>query len=125
MESIRPANARGRVFAKVPRIKTVYKDLERAGIDKQDEDGRWVDLHALRTTLGTGLARSDVSVAEATRLMRHSDYRITLKHYTRPTLRDDAAAINRLPDVMQGGAQASAERSFRCNRARARCDECR
>jgi len=101
LRSIRPAIPKGRVFGLIPRIRTVYKDIARAGITNPDEEGLWVDLHALRTTLGTGLARSDISVAEVTRLMRHSDYRTTLKHYTRPTLRDDAAAINRLPDVLQ------------------------
>lgn len=119
LRAIRPANGRGRVFATIPRIKTVYADLKRAGIDKQDADGRWVDLHALRTTLGTVLARSEVSPAEAQRLMRHGDYRTTLKHYTRLTLRDDSAAIDRLPDVLRAeGAQRMAQRT-ECDLAQA------
>jgi hypothetical protein len=63
-------------------------------------EGRVIDLHALRTTLGTQLARAGVTPQVAQRIMRHSDYRTTLKHYTVLGLTDTAAALDRLPGIM-------------------------
>ena len=64
-----------------------------------DAEGRVVDLHVVRTTLGTKLARSGVAPPVAMRLLRHSDYRTTLKHYTALLLADTAAVVNGLPSV--------------------------
>ena len=64
-----------------------------------------MDLHALRTTLGTRLARQGVTPQVGQRLMRHADYRTTLKHYTVLGLVDTAQAINALPPI--GNADAS------------------
>ena len=68
-------------------------------ITTEDEDGRVIDLHAMRTTLGTNLAREGVAPQLAQRIMRHSDYRTTLKHYTVLGLNDLNGAIQRLGDV--------------------------
>lgn len=65
----------------------------------EDAEGRVIDLHALRTTLGTQLARAGVVPQVAQRIMRHGDYRTTLKHYTVLGLVDTAAAMDRLPGV--------------------------
>ena len=65
----------------------------------EDDEGRVIDLHALRTTLGTQLARAGVTPQVAQRIMRHSDYRTTLKHYTVLGLVDTSAAMDRLPGV--------------------------
>ncbi len=65
----------------------------------EDDEGRGIDLHAMRTTLGTQLARAGVTPQVAQRIMRHSDYRTTLKHYTVLGLVDTSAAMNRLPGV--------------------------
>jgi len=65
----------------------------------EDADGRVIDLHALRTTLGTQLARAGVAPQIAQRIMRHSDYKTTLRHYTILGLTDTAAAMDRLPGV--------------------------
>ena len=83
------------VFPTVVTDVTRRKDFERAGI-KADDQGRVADLHALRTTLGTMLARQGVAPQVAQRLMRHSDYRTTLSHYTNLGLKDTAAAVNGL-----------------------------
>jgi hypothetical protein len=40
--------------------------------------------------------------------MRHSDYRLTLKRYTRLTLDDDAGAIAMLPQLSSGERASSA-----------------
>ena len=50
----------------------------------------------MRILLGTNLARYGVRPQLAQRLMCHSDYRITLKHYTVLGLTDTAAAIHEL-----------------------------
>ena len=64
-----------------------------------DDEGRVIDLHALRTTLGTQLARAGVAPQIAQRIMRHSDYRTTLRHYTVLGLQDTAQAVARLPGI--------------------------
>ncbi len=87
------------VFRTMPTIRTIYSDLERAGIPKQDASGRWADLHALRATLGTNLARQGVAPQIAQRIMRHSDYKTTLRHYTALTVQDAAVAIAKVPGV--------------------------
>jgi len=63
----------------------------------RDEEGREIDLHALRVTLGTALARAGVAPQVAQKIMRHADYRTTLQHYTVLGLRDTAKAIEELP----------------------------
>ncbi len=66
----------------VPRVPTFKKDLEKAGIPFEDEHGRRVDLHSLRTTFGTMLAVNGVSPRASMELMRHSDLKLTMKVYT-------------------------------------------
>ncbi len=70
-------------------------------LSKFDEQGRVVDLHALRTTLGTNLARAGVSPQLAQRIMRHSDYNTTMGHYTVLGLSDTVQAIAELPGIGQ------------------------
>ena len=85
----------GLVFATAVTDLTRRKDFERADI-RPDANGRVADLHALRTTLGTMLAREGVAPQIAQKIMRHADYRTTLKHYTSLGLSDTAAALGRL-----------------------------
>ena len=63
----------------------------------EDESGRRVDLHALRATLGTRLARQGVAPAITQRVMRHADNRTTQKRYQDISLTDTASAIADLP----------------------------
>ncbi len=65
----------------------------------EDAEGRVIDLHAMRTTLGTNLARAGIAPQIAQRIMRHSDYRTTLRHYTVLGLTDTAQAIEQLPSI--------------------------
>jgi len=74
----------------------------------EDAEGRVVDLHAMRTTLGTNLAKAGVAPQLAQRIMRHGDYRTTLKHYTVLGLVDTAKAINTLPSIETPQADALA-----------------
>jgi len=64
-----------------------------------DDEGREIDLHAMRTTLRTNLARHGVTPQVTQRIMRHADYRTTMRHYTVLGLTDTAAAIGRLPEI--------------------------
>ena len=116
-----------KVFSTIPTDLTVRKDLLRAGLARkepvldedgkpvyvnkgrhrrpkmrittEDAEGRVVDLHALRTMLATSMARRGVDVQVAQRILRHSSYKTTEKHYVHLTVRDTAAAIAKLPRV--------------------------
>lgn len=92
------ALAQAKVFPHAVTNRTVAADFERAGI-APDAEGRIADLHALRTTLGTNLARRGVTPQVAQKIMRHADYRTTLACYTVLGLADTAAAVARLPGV--------------------------
>ncbi len=80
-------------------IRWFHADCRRAGIAHRDGRQRQVDLHALRTTFGTMLARSGVSMRTAQQLMRHSDIRLTANDYVDPVLLDLQGAVEaiRLP----------------------------
>ena len=116
-ETARPAD---KVFATMPTIRTFYLDLERARakwieeapddaerqrrqqsdmLSRVDHQGRVVDLHAMRTTLGTMLAQQGVAPQLAQKIMRHADYKTTLNHYTVLGLHDTARAIESLPRI--------------------------
>lgn len=108
LKRVRPAGAKpsDRVFPKEVTNVTRKRDFERAGIELVDERGRVADLHGLRATLGTRLARAGVAPQVAQRLMRHADYRTTLQHYTMLSLADTVAAMTRLPGGGDGRGSA-------------------
>ena len=114
LRSIQPTDAKptGRVFPTLPTIRTVYQDFARAGIEQRDEQGRVVDLHALRTTLATELARRGVAPQLAQQLLRHKDARTTLTRYTVLGWKDAASAVEKIPALgagvlgQEGGASA-------------------
>ena len=90
----------------VPRnlIKSFNLDLAAAGIDKKDERGRTVDLHALRHTFGTHLSKNGVPPRTAQAALRHSSLHLTMNVYTAPTLVDVARAPKALPSLRMDGA---------------------
>ena len=98
---IRPATAypTAKVFPTAVTDVTRRKDFRRAGIPLEDAEGRVARRHALRTTLGTRLARHGAKPQVARQIMRHSDYRTTLRHYTVLGLTDTAKAIEQLPAI--------------------------
>lgn len=73
------------------------RDLAAAGIDKHDDRGRSLDIHALRHTFGTHLSKAGVLPRVAQAAMRHSSLHLTMNIYTDPTLLDVAGAVNPLP----------------------------
>lgn len=68
-------------------------------IDKRDDRGRTLDVHALRHTFGTHLSRGGVAPRTAQQAMRHSTLELTMNTYTDPRLLDVAAALNVLPSL--------------------------
>ena len=99
-----------RVWSSVPHHTTVRRDFERAGIPKQTNQGH-VDLHALRVTCGTMLARSGASLAVSMRLLRHSDPRLTLNVYAALVDDDLRAGVDALEiPGFQPGARRSDDR---------------
>ena len=76
-------------------------------IEKRDERGRTVDVHALRHTFGPLLSKGGVSPRTAQAAMRHSDVNLTMNTYTDPKLLDVAGAIEALPGLPLVGREAS------------------
>ncbi len=104
-------SSRGLIFESLPGHRTVAAHLKRAGIASPDADGRTVDFHSLRTTFGTLLARSGVMPQEAMRAMRHSDVKITMKHYTDLRTHDISRAVGKLPSLPKGEPEKVAARA--------------
>jgi len=84
----------------VPRalIRTFDRDLAAAGIPKEDEQGRTVDVHALRHTFATMLSKARVAPRMAQELLRHGDIRLTMNTYTHLEMVDVQKAVETLPD---------------------------
>jgi len=78
-------------------LRTFNLDLAAAGIAKRDSQGRTVDVHSLRHTFATLLARNGVSPSVAQKLMRHSDIRLTINTCTHLDLDDTTNAVAALP----------------------------
>ena len=93
------------IFATAVTNETRTKDYRRAKIAEVDEQGHYADLHSLRVTLGTELARAGVLPQVAQKILRHSRYSTTLKSYTRLSLADAAQGIAALPTV--GGSESN------------------
>jgi len=79
------------------------------GIDKRDDRGRTVDVHALRHTFGTLLSKGGVTPRTAQAAMRHSKIDLTMNVYTDPKLLDVAGAVETLPSLpLPAGPQSEA-----------------
>jgi len=89
------------------RNRILDRDLKAAGIQKVDEPGRIVDVHALRVTFVTWLTKAGVLPRVAQALMRHSTIDLTMNTYTDPRQLDMAGAISKLPPIPLSGGPAS------------------
>jgi integrase len=74
-----------------------YLDLKAAGIERVGSDGRSIDVHSLRKTFGTMLARAGVPLTTTQRLMRHSTPLLTAKLYIDVEGGDMMEALEQLP----------------------------
>ncbi len=108
LTAIRPDILRpdARVFPVMPSNDERRADFEDAGIVLKDVDGRVADLHSLRVSLGTNLARLGVSPAMTQRMLRHADYKITMKHYIQLDGADVAKAIQSVPNVPEAATSS-------------------
>jgi len=71
---------------------------EHGKIQKQDDQGRSVDIHALRHTFGTMLSKAGTPLQIVQKAMRHSDPKLTMGTYSHLELLDVAGALEVLPD---------------------------
>ena len=88
-------SATARVFpgALFPTHRTFRADLEYAGLDGEDDQGRVVDFHSFRNTFITGLSVAGVHPRVAQALARHSKIELTMQVYTDVNLLDLRAAV--------------------------------
>jgi len=77
--------------------RSFYADLAAAGIERKSPDGRSIDVHSLRRTFGTMLARAGVPLTTTQRLMRHSTPELTAKLYIDVEPIDMMQAVEKLP----------------------------
>ena len=78
-------------------LDSFYSDLKAAGIERKSSDGRSIDIHALRKTFGTMLAKAGVPLTTTQRLMRHHSPVITAKLYIDVDPVDMMQALEQLP----------------------------
>ena len=71
--------------------------LDRAGIAKVNVQGEKLDVHALRTTCASRMARRGVPLAITQRWLGHSDPKLTAAHYCDLGVEDLRAAVERAP----------------------------
>ena len=93
-------------------LRVLDRDLNAAGIPKQDDRGRTLDVHvhALRHTFGTHLSMAGVPLRTAQAAMRHSSPMLTANVYTDPRLLDVQGAVESLPKLASNRA-AKVERA--------------
>jgi len=92
--------------------KIFNRDIELAGIEKRDALDRVVDVHSLRHSHASLLAKAGVAPAVAQKSMRHSDVKLTMGVYTHTELNEVAEAVSRLPELPvspRGDSQYSPE----------------
>lgn len=92
----RTGEASACVLSSVPDIKTVKKDLIKAGVVFVDAHGLRADFHALRHTFCTNLDRTGCSFTTKRALMRHRDSGVT-EGYSHARMEELQTAIERLP----------------------------
>jgi len=81
-------------------IAKLVKDADgKTRIDKRDDRGRTLDIHALRHTFGAHLSKGGVGRRTAQSAMRHSVLELTMNTYTDPRLLDVVGALSALPDL--------------------------
>ena len=77
-------------------VRRLTRLLELAGIDRRDSEGRTIDLHALRHSFATRLARNGVSQVQTAKILGHSDVRLTTSVYQHLESEDLRGAIDTL-----------------------------
>ncbi len=91
--------------------RTLQRILLAAGIARVDENGRKLDIHALRHTFGTRLARNGAPLAQTQMLMGHSDPKLTSRVYVHLQTEDCRAAVEALPRTAAKSVAAKLRRA--------------
>jgi len=100
--------SRSRVFTVPTRIvRDLRADCEAADVAVRNPEGK-IDLHALRHTFVSLMARAGTPLPVAQQLARHADSKTTARHYVHILGQDKLAAVAALPSVLTA-AQASGE----------------
>lgn len=95
-----------RIFEKIPRIKTLHRDLSLAKLSRIDDSGRSLDFHSLRYFFCTQLART-LPVQKVRILMRHQTLRQTCDLYLDLGLDDVAEEVWSLPRLLPDEAKGN------------------
>ena len=74
-------------------------DLAAAGVEYQDDVGRYADFHSLRHCSGSLLAASGVHPKVAQSILRHSDINLTMSLYSHTLRGQKSEAVENLPDL--------------------------
>jgi integrase len=102
----------------LPSMWKMRKDMQKAGIEYKSDLGR-ADFHSLRHTLATNLARQKIAPRVAMEIMRHSDIRLTMNHYTDASQLPVYEAIESLPSfglsVAHGDTQRDTQTTDFCS----------
>jgi integrase len=88
-------------------MKVFDRILAAAGIERVDAQGRKLDIHALRHSFASRLARRGVPLQMAQKLLGHSDPKLTARIYTHIEVEDLRDAVEAIP---QGLGSAAARR---------------
>ncbi len=80
-------------------LKRFREVLEVAGIARIDARGEKLDIHALRHTAATRMARSGVGLVQAQKLLGHSDPKLTAAIYTHLDAEDLRGAVESMPPL--------------------------
>ena len=80
-------------------LKRFREILKLAGIPQVDERGEKVDIHSLRHSFASRLARNGVGMAQAQKLLGHSDPKLTMAIYTHLGTEDLRGAVESLPPL--------------------------
>ncbi|MBK7644380.1 MAG: site-specific integrase [Planctomycetes bacterium] len=91
-------NPEGDVWPRSSRglLRILSRVLSLARIDPKDADGRVIDIHALRHTCASRLARAGVPITQTQRLLGHSTSELTAKFYVHSSLEDLRAALGQV-----------------------------
>ena len=89
--------------------RTFNRLLGLAGIEKADDRGRTLDLHAARTTVYARAAEAGIPVDQAMEFVGHKDIRTALKHYRDPRAINKRRIAETLARLARGEKPGGAE----------------
>jgi integrase len=83
--------------------RSLRRMLDKAGIQRVDEHGQKIDLHALRHTFASCLVRNNVELSKAQRLLGHSSPALTMRHYVHLQVEELREAVDSIVPAPKPG----------------------